>query len=154
MYADEQEIMFMELSARTDTNVQELFCAVGKARMAAAAAIHREYEKHRRVDVERDIKQRSNRIDKEQITMRDTGQVDRAAAAAAAASVRAASVRAAHEASADHADDRELGLYSNQMALITSDCDAMRIHDHQMALITSWAPGAVGCRRCRWSLLR
>ena len=25
----------------------------------------------------------------------------------------------------------------NQMALITSDCDAMRIHDHQMALITS-----------------
>ena len=29
------------------------------------------------------------------------------------------------------------GLYSNQMALITSDCDAMRFHDHQMALITS-----------------
>ena len=29
------------------------------------------------------------------------------------------------------------GLYSNQMALVTSDCDAMRIHDHQMALITS-----------------
>ena len=26
---------------------------------------------------------------------------------------------------------------SNKMALITSDCDAMRIHEHQMALITS-----------------
>ena len=26
------------------------------------------------------------------------------------------------------------GLNSNKMALITSDCDTMRIHDHQMAL--------------------
>ena len=29
------------------------------------------------------------------------------------------------------------GLYSKKMALITSDCDAMRIHEPQMALITS-----------------
>ena len=29
------------------------------------------------------------------------------------------------------------GLYSNQMALITSDCDAISILDHQMALSTS-----------------
>ena len=29
------------------------------------------------------------------------------------------------------------GLYSIKMALINSDCDAMRIHEHQMALITS-----------------
>ena len=28
-------------------------------------------------------------------------------------------------------------IHARQMALITSDCDAMRIHDHQMALITS-----------------
>ena len=29
------------------------------------------------------------------------------------------------------------GLSSNKMGLITSDCDAMRTHSHQMALITS-----------------
>ena len=30
------------------------------------------------------------------------------------------------------------GLSSNKMVLITSDCDAMRVHEHQMALITSY----------------
>ena len=29
------------------------------------------------------------------------------------------------------------GLSSIKLALITSDCDAMRIHEHRMALITS-----------------
>ena len=29
------------------------------------------------------------------------------------------------------------GLPSNKMARITSDCDAMRTHGHQMAVITS-----------------
>ena len=34
-------------------------------------------------------------------------------------------------------DLRQHGLPSNTMALITSDCDAMRVHEHRMALITS-----------------
>ena len=42
------------------------------------------------------------------------------------------------------------GLSSNKMALITSECDAMRAHEHQMALITSYCGamqlgGAVQC---------
>ena len=37
----------------------------------------------------------------------------------------------------DHSPRSKNGLSSNMMALITSDCDAMRINEHQMALITS-----------------
>ena len=37
----------------------------------------------------------------------------------------------------DGAATPQHGLLSNRMALITSDCDLMRAHEHQMALITS-----------------
>ena len=50
------------------------------------------------------------------------------------------------------------GLSSNKMALITSYCDAMRNHEHQMALITSeCVPQAsivtslLVLRKCRWA---
>ena len=37
--------------------------------------------------------------------------------------------------------DPQPGLFSNTMTLTTSDCDALRIQEHQMALITSeWVP--------------
>ena len=41
-------------------------------------------------------------------------------------------------------DPPQHGLSSNKMALITSYCDAMRTHEHQMALITSECAPA-GC---------
>ena len=51
-------------------------------------------------------------------------------------------------ATAAGAGPHKHGLSSNKMARITSDCDAMRTHEHQMALITSGAVGdqAVGRR--------
>ena len=40
------------------------------------------------------------------------------------------------------------GVSSNQLALITSDCDAMRLREHQMALVTSdCAPSRRPARR-------